>query len=118
MPEDVEVSRKILSHDVHGWELCPSGKCSQRDSDPPPVMHEEFWARYDLQQLKRHPLRMAALRQILVTEIGSSSLYRITDEDAIDWVVRLLSSGAWHQIVSLAKRVVSITFLSQVPLRD
>ena len=107
MREDAEASRKIPSRDVRGWELCRPGKCSQRDSDPLPVVHDEFWARYDLQQLKRDPLRMAALRQMLVTEIGTSSLHRITDEDAIDSAVRLLSSGAWHIHSRDARRVAT-----------
>jgi len=82
--------------DVHHWVLCTSGKRSHSESEPLTVPHGEFWTNYDLQQLKRDPLRMAALRQMLAAEIGSSSLHRITDEDAISRVVRLLSSGAWH----------------------
>jgi hypothetical protein len=94
-----------------GWQLHRASNC--RSTRTLEALEQGSAARYWLQEYRKDPFAMTAMRNVLRVEGPSVPMNRLRDEDVIEHVAHLLKGGLWH-ICEPVMRVYSV-LLAQEP---
>ena len=80
--------------DPRDFKLYPGATC--KDCQPLGMVRDRFWARRLLEQYKNDTFAMTAMRDVLARHATVWLLTKMSTNDVIDHMARLLGQGFWH----------------------